>query len=528
MTSTFPTRVDVAIVGSGPTGAAYARILSEQAPGRDDRRFRGRPAARRPARHAREEHRRPRRAGSSPSAAPRAGSRPHTATDTTRRLRRPGQAAWSGRAPTCCPTASSSRARTASRRWRCRPTSAAWARTGPAPARARATPSGSTSCPTSTSCSTRPSGCSPSTAHPFDDAPFADVVRDRLAAEFDAGRPEDRRVRAMPLAVHRRATTARCIWSGPDVVFGDVTRANPNFTLFAEAPVRRVLVEDGRAVGRRGPRPADGTEHEVRARFVVVAADALRTPQVLFASGVRPPALGRYLNDQPQMVFAVRLRDVEHAAAERARPARRLGDHRAERRQLGALHRRRPLPRPGDAARRLADPAGRRRRAGARARIVGLGWFCGKDLQESDRVEFSDDRDRRLRHAQPCGSTTGSPSATTRDSPRAREAILRAAAVARRATRRRAADASRAARRCTTRAPPGWARPTTAPRSAARPARSGASPGLYVAGNGVIPTPIACNPTLTSVALAVGGARDIAARLAAGSDVVLATASEGK
>ena len=33
MTRTFPTDVDVAIVGSGPTGAAYARILSEQAPG---------------------------------------------------------------------------------------------------------------------------------------------------------------------------------------------------------------------------------------------------------------------------------------------------------------------------------------------------------------------------------------------------------------------------------------------------------------------------------------------------------------
>ena len=28
----YPGTVDVAIVGSGPTGAAYARILSEQAP----------------------------------------------------------------------------------------------------------------------------------------------------------------------------------------------------------------------------------------------------------------------------------------------------------------------------------------------------------------------------------------------------------------------------------------------------------------------------------------------------------------
>src|SRR3954466_4849331 len=306
MSRTFPTDVDVAIVGSGPTGAAYARILSEQAPGATIASFEAGPVLTDPpGMHVKN------------IADPEArlvaqrrseGLRPHTATaeesayaDPTRRVVRPGthllpegyQEPGEDGIPAI---AMSTNVGGMGAHWTC-------------------------ACP-------RPGGAERIAflpelddlldeaervlavdRHPFDDAPFADVVRDRLAAEFDAARPEERRVRAMPLAVHRRDDGA-LVWSGPDIVFGDVTRANPNFTLFAEAPVRRVLVEDGRAAGVVVRDRTDGTEHEVRARFVVVAADALRTPQVLFASGVRPKALGRSLTAQPQMVFAVRLRDV--------------------------------------------------------------------------------------------------------------------------------------------------------------------------------------------------------------------------
>src|SRR5699024_7292050 len=105
---------------------------------------------------------------------------------------------------------------------------------------------------------------------------------------------------------------------GSDVVLGDVTRANPAFSLHDESLVTRVLLADGRAAGVEVRDVRDGSLHTVAARFVVVAADALRTPQVLWASGIRPAALGRYLNDQTQVVFASRLRDVSAPAEEPA------------------------------------------------------------------------------------------------------------------------------------------------------------------------------------------------------------------
>ncbi|MBU1587144.1 MAG: GMC family oxidoreductase N-terminal domain-containing protein, partial [Actinobacteria bacterium] len=346
------------------------------------------------------------------------------------------------------------------------------------------------------------------TTNAFDGARLSAVVRERLATAVDPGRAPEDRVQRMPLAVHRR-DDGRLVWSGADVVLGEITRANPHFELFDEALATRVLVEGGRAVGVRVRDRRTGDEHDVRARFVVVAADALRTPQVLWASGIRPDALGRTLNDQSQVVFATRLRDIDPADVPQVAASGTLSEYsgvswvpftdevpfHGQVMQLDAS----PVP--------LADAD-----EVVPGSIVGLGLFCAKDLQWDDRVEFDDTATdyygmpaMRLHYR-----LTDADRATI---VRAGELIRQWAAVL---------------------GEPIGDRPFTMPlgsslhyqgttrmgetddgRSVCSPdSEVWAAPGLFVAGNGVIPTATACNPTLTGVALAVRGARRIASQLA--------------
>ena len=345
------------------------------------------------------------------------------------------------------------------------------------------------------------------TTDAFDSSPFATIVRERLSSAVDAERDHAHRAQRMPLAVHRR-DDGRLVWSGSDVVFGDATRANPRFTLYDESLVTRVLTDGGAASGVEVRDLRSGTVHSVAARVVVVAADGLRTPQVLWASGIRPEALGRMLNDQTQIVFAARLRDV-HAGSEDAVAASGALSEQSgvtwvpftdampfhgQIMQLDAS----PVPLAED------DPV-------VPGSIVGLGLFCAKDLQWDDRVEFSDDAvDGYGMPAMTVHYTLTPHDHTVMD--RAREEIVRLG--------RAVGD-------------PLDDRPFTMPAGASLhyqgstrmgetdDGRSVCSPdsevwgvpGLFVAGNNVIPTSTACNPTLTSVALAVRGARKIAESL---------------
>lgn len=506
MTRAYPSDVDVVIVGSGPAGSTYARILSEQSPDATIAMFEvGPTVSDPPGSHVKNiEDEGARRDAQSRSEGPTAGA--GAATFTSPGAVRPGERR--GRAGTYL-------------------LASGYQSEGEdgLPAAAFSTNVGGMSAHWTAACP-RPGGSEridflPDldsllaeaerllgvTTDAFDGARLSAVVRGRLAAAVDPGRPEWARVQRMPLAVHRR-DDGRLVWSGADVVLGDVTRANPNFELHDESLVTRVIVESGRAVGVEVEDRRSGERHTVRARFVVVAADALRTPQVLWASGIRPTALGRTLNDQSQVVFATRLRDIDPADVPQVSVSGTLSEYsgvswvpftdqvpfHGQVMQLDAS----PVPLAVDDE---VIPGS----------IVGLGLFCAKDLQWDDRVDFDDETT----------DTYGMPAPSIHY--RLTDADL--------ATIERAGALVQEWARVL--GDPIGDRPFTMPlgsslhyqgttrmgetddgRSVCGPdSEVWSVPGLFVAGNGVIPTATACNPTLTGVALAVRGARALSEQL---------------
>ncbi|WP_395400121.1 GMC oxidoreductase [Arthrobacter sp. UC242_113] len=350
------------------------------------------------------------------------------------------------------------------------------------------------------------------TSSAFDDAPFSGEVRRRLSAAFNRTGPAA--VQPMPLAV-RKHNDGSVTWSGTDVVLGPLAGAahKGTFELRAGTLCRKVLLDGGRVAGALLRDVETGTEYEVTAPVVVVAGDALRTPQLLFASGIRPRALGRYLNDQPQVISAVRL-PAEAVAAETARSTADGGTGSAASRHSGVswvpytddepFHGQvmqldaSPIPLAED------DPV-------VPGSVIGLGWFCATEPVEENRVEFDD---TALDHY-------GMPrmdihySLTWKDLEvveAAKAAVVRAGNALGTFLDDRPPFLLPAGTSLHYQGTVRMGRDDDGTSVCGADSQVWGTDGLYVAGNGVIPTSTACNPTLTSVALAVIGARSVARR----------------
>lgn len=128
----------------------------------------------------------------------------------------------------------------------------------------------------------------------FDHSIRHQVVRDALQ---ELGQE---RVRSLPLAVKRREDNCRYVtWSGTNTVLGDVVK-NPNFELLAEHQVIAVFtIPFTNRVAGAFVRNLN-TNHDcfILAKAVVICCGAVATPQILYNSKIVPAALGRYLCEQ--------------------------------------------------------------------------------------------------------------------------------------------------------------------------------------------------------------------------------------
>ncbi|GAB3598623.1 GMC oxidoreductase [Microbacterium tumbae] len=329
-------------------------------------------------------------------------------------------------------------------------------------------------------------------------AGLAAKIYQAMSDEFDG--PGLTPVGFMPSATHWEGE--RLTFSGTGVILGEIEDSVPGFELRPETLARRVVVEDGVAVGAELEDRTTGERYTVRAARVVVCADGLRTPQVLFASGIRPAALGRHLNEHFQMASFVLLSDEFDPAAFERDP-RGLGyvliPFSDERPMQGGVMALAGSP----YALAIGDDA-------AAMRLGILAWYAAKDVRAEDAVEFSDtetdfygmpkmsirysrtERDletiaemraNSIRSAERIGTLTEEPALAAGGSSLHYQGTVRMGAV----------DDGTSV--CDERL------------------RVWGVENLYVGGNGVIPTATAANPTLTTVALAWRAASALASSL---------------
>lgn len=118
---------------------------------------------------------------------------------------------------------------------------------------------------------------------------FENSVRQQLVKNTlrEAFRGEGRVFKAMPLACQRREDNPDWVdWSSSATVFGSITSNNPKFELWSEHQCFRVL-RDPSSGEIKGAEVRDLRHNQkkfIEAKFYVICAGAILTPQLLFNS----------------------------------------------------------------------------------------------------------------------------------------------------------------------------------------------------------------------------------------------------
>lgn len=329
------------------------------------------------------------------------------------------------------------------------------------------------------------------TSEGFASNPFRAPIIDAISRTVP-GSTGSRAPQAMPMAGKVDAE-GRLHRTGPLDILPAMAEGDDRLTLLSNSLCARLIYENGHASGVVVRRP-DSSEHEILGSLVVVAADPLRTPQLLWASGIRPDALGTHLNEHATIDGAVVIDENRLGAPGRLRP---LEDEPF----VGAYW----LPSQGDGQPTHGQMMEMIGVDGVHR--LGLSWYVATELRPANRIEFSETELDRV----------GMPKMTVLFQPS--DGDYERIEIARR-VQARVASSIGEAESLGVLAPPGASlhytgtvrMGTTDDGSSVcdTAGRVWGMKNVYLAGNGVIPTTLSCNSTLTAAALAVRTARAIA------------------
>lgn len=342
---------------------------------------------------------------------------------------------------------------------------------------------------------------------PYGPSPEGDRVLEELATVFGPLSDPGRGPQAMPMAVTPDgAGYAERV--GPGRIFPPLhTGDDPAFRHRAHTLCLAVLHDGQRATGARCRDLGTGEEYVVTADHVVVCADAMRTPQLLWASGIRSTALGRNLNEHAFLSGRVivdldRLGIDVGAIAPPWRGESVTGSywlpHSGPRQPFQGQISTQPI-----LADDLRTPVGL---------LTGLSWYVPFETHDGNYLEFSDDEH----------DLAGMPRITVHFAPTERDlATLETGRAGQRLAGDTLGDFDPDADSALLAAGSSLHYTGTVRMG---PADDGTSvcdtdgriwgmDNVYVAGNGVVPTPLACNSTLTGMITAVRAARALAVAL---------------
>ena len=227
------------------------------------------------------------------------------------------------------------------------------------------------------------------TQEAFPSSPESEAILNVLNQTLGKNHAENRQAQPMPLACKTDEAGNR-YWTASDVILGE-TLENPNFELRSETICRKLNHENSKIIGAEIEHIQSGKSETVEAKIVILAADPLRTPQLLWASGIRPKALGHYLNEHPFVFTFVELdKDLVKKFAPNS--------------QSSAVSRKTPDPTVGvfwvpfDAPNHPfhgqimhMDLSPMKTNVSDESKqIVGLGWGCLKESNFEDQIVFSE------------------------------------------------------------------------------------------------------------------------------------------